>query len=123
MKRVLLDQGLPRSLALRLAELGWDAVHVFELGMSRSPDCEILAFAALHSRVVITLDADFHSLLAVENDAGPSVIRIRQEGLRAEDLEKLIAGAWPRIEIQLELGSMVTITSDSIRLRKLPLRQ
>lgn len=121
MTRVLLDQGLPRSVALRLREIGWDAVHVFDLGMSRSADRLILDHARMHARTVITLDADFHALLAVGNEASPSVIRIRREGLRAPDLVSLLLEIWPRIQRQVENGAMVTITAQSIRLRRLPL--
>ena len=32
MKRLLLDQGLPRSTGVILADAGWDVVHVAEVG-------------------------------------------------------------------------------------------
>jgi predicted nuclease of predicted toxin-antitoxin system len=41
-KRLLLDQGLPRSAARLLTEAGWDVVHVADIGMSRSDDGDIL---------------------------------------------------------------------------------
>jgi hypothetical protein len=41
-KRLLLDQGLPRSTAGLLSQGGWDVVHVSEIGMSRADDREIL---------------------------------------------------------------------------------
>jgi hypothetical protein len=34
---------------------------------------------------ICTLDADFHSILAVAGAASPSVVRIRQQGLRGAD--------------------------------------
>lgn len=119
--RVLLDQGLPRSAAEKLRNKGWDAVHVGELDMSQAPDQLIMDLAAIENRIVITLDADFHALLATSNRSSPSVIRIRREGLRSEELAALLVNIWPRIQSQLHSGSMVTITEKSIRLRKLPL--
>ena len=77
--------------------------------------------AEAENRVVITLDADFHMLLAISNRPTPSVIRIRREGLRCEELTALLADIWPRIQDRLHGGAMVTITEQSIRLRKLPL--
>jgi hypothetical protein len=44
-KRLLLDQGLPRSSAILPAEAGRDVIHVADIGMSRSDDGEILCRA------------------------------------------------------------------------------
>jgi len=38
------------------------------------------------SRCRVTLNSDFHSLLATSGERGPSVIRIRKEGLDATAL-------------------------------------
>ena len=69
MTRLLLDQGLPRSAVGRLRDMGWDLLHVADIGMSRALDSEILEFARLEKRVCVTLDADFHALLAVSGAA------------------------------------------------------
>lgn len=121
MNRILLDQGLPRSAAAALREAGWDVEHVSELGMSRSSDRSILDFARAQSRTVVTLDADFHALLAVANESRPSVIRIRQEGLKGRQIAALLLTIWSRIEPQIQRGAMVTITEKTIRVRNLPL--
>lgn len=39
--------------------------HVADIGMSRALDSEILECGRLEKRVCVTLDADFHALLAV----------------------------------------------------------
>jgi len=51
--RLLLDQGLPRSTALKLRERGWDVVHVGEIGSSRATDQEILQRGRTDGRVVL----------------------------------------------------------------------
>ena len=76
MKRLLLDQGLPRSTGAILMRSGWDVTHVSEIGMSRASDADILERAKTEKRVCITLDADFHALLALGAEAGPSVVRV-----------------------------------------------
>jgi predicted nuclease of predicted toxin-antitoxin system len=73
MIKMLLDQGLPRTAASLLRERGWDVQHVSERGMSRAEDSAIIALARLEQRMVVTLDADFHALLAVSGATGPSV--------------------------------------------------
>ena len=120
MKRLLLDQGLPRSAAMLLTEAGWDVVHVAEIGMSRSADREILRRARVEARVCVTLDADFHALLATGGEGGPSAIRIRKQGLDAAALVALLQGIWAGIEDALADGAMVTVTEQSVRVRRLP---
>ncbi len=121
MKRILLDQGLPRSTVKILCEDGWDAVHTGDIDLSRASDKSIIEYARTEDRIIITLDADFHAILAVENASTPSVIRIRQEGLKADKLADLIKRIWPRIQDQLESGALVTVTEQSIRIRNIPL--
>lgn len=120
MKRLLLDQGLPRSAAGHLAQRGWNTVHAAEIGMSRATDADILAYARADNRTCVTLDADFHALLVTADASGPSVIRIRKEGLSASALSDLIASIWTDIESALARGAMVTVTDRTIRTRLLP---
>ncbi|MCC6718055.1 MAG: DUF5615 family PIN-like protein [Acetobacteraceae bacterium] len=120
MNRPLLDQGVPRSAAARLNEHGWNTVHVAEIGMHRATDAAILAHARADNRVCVTLDADFHTLLVTGGERGPSVIRIRKEGLDAAAIASLIQSIWPGIKVALELGAMVTVTNRAVRIRSLP---
>ena len=77
--KLLLDQGLPRSASSLLTQQGLDTIHVSEIGMWAAEDSEIMQKAQADNRVVVTLDADFHSILALNNFSSPSVIRIRIE--------------------------------------------
>ena len=121
MTKILLDQGLPRSAVKILRDKGWDVLHTGDIGLGRATDREILDYARNESRVVITLDSDFHAILAVENAASPSVIRIRREGLRGPKLSELIMKTWHKIQNIIKEGAMVTITENAIRIRKIPL--
>jgi predicted nuclease of predicted toxin-antitoxin system len=120
-KRLLLDQGLPRSSASLLRQCGWDVVHVSEIGMSRADDADILRRARAEGRVCVTLDADFHSLLATKGERGPSAIRIRKEGLDATGLAALLQVIWARTEDAINSGALVTVTERSVRIRRLPI--
>ena len=121
MKWLLLDQGLPRSTGALLAQAGWDVTHVSEIGMSRADDIEILKRARTDERVRVTLDSDFHALLATSGERGPSVLRVRKEGLDADALAALLQAVWPTVESALADGAMVTVTDRSIRVRRLPI--
>jgi predicted nuclease of predicted toxin-antitoxin system len=118
--KLLLDQGLPRSAAPLLLRSEIESIHVSDLGLSSASDEEILAWAKREGRVVVTLDADFHSLLAQSGASGPSVIRFRIEGLRGEGLAELLLDVIGRCEEYLKTGAMVTVTERRIGVRKLP---
>ncbi len=119
--KLLLDQGLPRTAANLLSANGIDTVHVGDIGMGTADDSEILTYGQIENRIIVTLDADFHTLLALSNAIAPSVVRIRIEGLKAEGLVKVIDKVLEEWEEELELGAVITVDTKRIRMRRLPL--
>jgi predicted nuclease of predicted toxin-antitoxin system len=117
----LLDQGLPRSTVRALADRGIVAEHVGQIGMATASDAEILEAARTRDEVVVTLDADFHSLLAAAHATNPSVIRIRIEGLKGEDIAQTIERVVGSGQTELGKGAAVSVTTGGIRIRLLPL--
>jgi predicted nuclease of predicted toxin-antitoxin system len=75
--RLLVDNQLPLALARHLEVLGWDAVHVSELGMECSSDITIWQYATLHDMVVVTKDQDFQLLSAAQGSIPPQVVWVR----------------------------------------------
>lgn len=119
--KLLLDQGLPRLTATLLRKMGLDTVHTGEIGYSTASDEAILQKARDEERIVVTLDADFHSILALSESRTPSVIRIRREGLHAKETAILIHEVISRCVEDFKCGAVVTIQFDRIRIRRLPL--
>ena len=119
MKRLVLDQNLPARAAGRLRELGWDAVHVSEVGLKTAEDHYILEWAASERRFCVTQDQDFHALISTLRMVAPSVIRIRIEGLTYETTARIVEGVYQRFQRELDVGSMITVTKSSIRARLL----
>jgi predicted nuclease of predicted toxin-antitoxin system len=119
--KLLLDQGLPRSSADLLRRQGVDAVHLGEIGMFAAEDADILERGRAEGRAVVTLDADFHSILATSNALTPSVIRIRIEGLKAGPLAELLRQVLTACSTEVEAGAAVTVQPGRIRIRRLPL--
>ena len=54
----------------------------------KADDGDILAWSLGKNAIVVTLDADFHAILAVSGASGPSVIRLRIQGLGASEVVK-----------------------------------
>jgi predicted nuclease of predicted toxin-antitoxin system len=118
---LVLDQGVPRDAAGKLRDLGYECVHVGEAGMSSAADEEILEFALAKNGVLVTLDADFHAILAVSAAMGPSVIRIRIQGLRATEIAECVRFVSKQFESELIAGSLVTVKARKTTCHRLPI--
>ena len=119
--KLLLDQGLPRSTVPCLEAAGIESVHVGEVALSRADDSDILEYARHDGLVVVTLDADFHALIALSGACDPSVIRIRIEGLNAEALARLLGRIVSGFCSDIERGALLSVTPLRVGVRKLPL--
>ena len=120
--KLLLDQGLPLSTAELLREQEVEAIHVSEIGWSRAEDPEIIKLAQTNDQIVITLDADFHALLALTSANSPSVIWIRIANLRAPELVEIILSILDEYQEMLAKGVAITVRSDrKIKMRLLPI--
>ena len=117
--KLLLDQGLTQSAATLLKEAGIDTIHVAEIGLSAADDINILQKARDDGRVVVTLDADFHALLALSAAMSPSVIRIRIERLRAQALTDLLLTVLGEVAEELEQGFVMTVEPGRVRMSRL----
>ena len=89
--------------------------------MATAEDAEILRHGLEDGRVVITLDADFHTLLARPGATAPSVVRLRCEGLRGEATARLLQTVLTQCAEELTPGAVVTVQQDRFRVRRLPL--
>ncbi len=119
MMRLLLDQGLPRSAAAILRDKGFDVIHVAEVGLRDAKDIEIIHYAREQSRIVVTLDADFHALLKVGGHSRPSVIRLRMEGLRGKELADLVEQVLATVDQDVRQGALVTVNAKTIRVHRI----
>ena len=118
----LIDNPLSPRVAIGLRAAGHDAVHVLDYGMHAAADEAIFGRAALESRVVVSADTDFGTLLALREVTSPSVILFRTASLRrADDQVALILAALPSTEAALRRGAIVVLERHRLRLRDLPI--
>jgi predicted nuclease of predicted toxin-antitoxin system len=119
--KFLIDMPLSPTLARWLRDRDYDAVHAADLGMSRSPDSEIMALVAAEHRTVVTTDLDYPRLLALTGADGPSLILFRG-GDWAEDeilgrMSEILTGLSERDIVQ----SILVIERNRVRRRRLPI--
>jgi predicted nuclease of predicted toxin-antitoxin system len=119
--KLLLDQGLPRSTVGHLADANIVAEHVGDLGMSQAADDVILAAARQRDAIVVTFDADFHKTLAAVRATSPSVVRIRIEGLKGDQVAAILAQVMSAAGDELIAGAVVSVTPGRVRVRTLPI--
>jgi predicted nuclease of predicted toxin-antitoxin system len=106
-----------------LADAGIVAEHVGELGMARATDNEILKLARDRDAVVVTLDAEFHQLLAASRATSPSVVRIRIKGLKGDQLAAILFQVIAAANDLLTTGVVASVTPGRVRFRALPIGQ
>lgn len=71
--------------------------------------------------VIVTLDADLHTMLAVSRATGPSVIRLRIEGMRTPEVVKVIGGVLEDFGHELQDGALVTVKAHKVTNYRLPI--
>jgi predicted nuclease of predicted toxin-antitoxin system len=118
--RLLCDMGIAVATATALRDLGHDAVHLVDLGLSRAADREILDLARAEKRVVVAHDLDFTDLVAVSGASTPSVVIFRLRVMRPERVLARLVAVIEALATDLDAGAIVTITEALTRVRRLP---
>ncbi len=119
MTRYLVDEDLPRSLARRLRDAGFDAVDVRDVGLRGASDESVLMRAVQETRAVLTADVGFGNILRfpLGEHAGIILIRLPDE-LSASDLVSSVLAALSLLNEESVAGSVVTINASRIRIRR-----
>ena len=119
--RFVVDECLPPSLAVQLSAAGHDAVSVTDLGLAGSADIVVMQAARDQERVLVSADTDFGELLARSNDHRPSLVLFRGAEVDAKSLAAILLANLPQIAEPLDVGAIVVLLDDRIRVRFLPL--
>lgn len=120
--RFLIDNSLSPRFAECLGAAGHDAAHVRALGLTTATDETILAAAGREARVLVALDTDFGTILALRMAAQPSVVLFRTRAKSTERLVPLLLAHLSTIEPDLLAGAVVVFEDLRIRVRRLPIQ-
>jgi predicted nuclease of predicted toxin-antitoxin system len=106
--------------ALRLQ--GYNISRTTDWLPATATDAEILEFARIEDRIIVTQDLDFSMLIALAKYEQPSLITLRLSSAKPDGVARRLLEVLPRLERELIEGSAITIEDDSVRIRKLPIR-
>jgi predicted nuclease of predicted toxin-antitoxin system len=119
--RILADMPISPQTVSYLGGMGYEAVRADKLGMERAEDEQLLRYAAERDMVIITMDLDFAGFLALSGMTKPSVITFRLRNPDASRINKMLEDILPRLVSELEVGNVVTVEEERIRVRRLPI--
>jgi len=119
--RFLADMGISPKTVEWLINQGYDAVHLLEQDLEKSTDEEILTKARYENRVVLTVDLDFGTLLAINKHTVPSVIIFRLGNASRDVIESCLAIVLKQCDQDLEKGVVISVDDEKIRVRYLPI--
>jgi predicted nuclease of predicted toxin-antitoxin system len=120
--KVLIDMNLSPRWVGEFAKSGIESSHWSALGAFNAPDREIMAFAQLHGYVVMTHDLDFGAILAATQGEKPSVVQIRADDVSPDVIGRSVITALLQMAAELEMGALLTVDPNRVRMRLLPLR-
>ena len=118
--KLLIDMNLSPEWLPFLADYGIDAEHWSAIGHAAAADTEIAVYAREHGFVILTQDTDFGTILAISQEAKPSVIQIRSDDAAPEAIGTRVVHALKQMQFELRAGAILTIDVSRARLRLLP---
>jgi predicted nuclease of predicted toxin-antitoxin system len=119
--KFLANMGISPKTVSFLQKLGYQAVHLHQLGLDRLSDPEILQLARRDGSILLTHDLDFGDLLAAARTKLPSVIIFRLRNMRPEHVHHYLHTIVTKHAKDLEQGVIMTVSGGGMRIRELPL--
>ena len=102
----LIDAQLPPALARWIADCGYEAAHVADLGMATAEDPVIWDWALASGAVIITKDEDFARRRALVQ-SGPAVLWLRIGNCRRRELLHWFSTMFSQVLLLLQRGDLL----------------
>jgi predicted nuclease of predicted toxin-antitoxin system len=116
--RFLVDENLPRELAVQLQAAGYVAEHVVDVGLRGHSDADVYAYAQAEGATLVTIDTGFGNLLQYPPPhAGIVVVRLPDALSITRRLEMIANGLAVLAGQPLE-NTLVMIEVGRVRVRR-----
>lgn len=110
----ILDAHLPRRLAVRLCERGYDAIHTLDLPRAnKTTDYEISELSVRELRVVVTKDSDFVDSLLLRGRPW-KLLLVTTGNIRNRELEVLFLANLDTVVNGLSMVAYVELSRSAV---------
>lgn len=116
--RLLADENIQPDTVRLLRERGFDVLGAFDAGLGGAPDPRVFAEAQRLERMLLTYNAHFADLRALAAQRHHGIVRLRFSNQRVDFVHPRLLAALEKLGQQDLRDTLVTLTDDSIRLRK-----
>jgi predicted nuclease of predicted toxin-antitoxin system len=116
LRRIIVDENIPRDVREWLAKNEFDVVNVSEIHLGSSKDYAIAEYAARNGIAIITLDKDFALMYRMFQKGTLTIIIIRAKPATPANIIETLKATQQRINLNEIQGKLVTITKKRIRI-------
>ncbi len=116
--KVKIDEGLPVSLAGRLAALGVDADTVFDEKLVGCTDPEVLAAAGREGRIVVTLDRGFGNIQSYPPGSHGGIVVFRLDEQSARSVVAAVENLVTHHDLADLAGTVTVVHRGLLRIRR-----
>lgn len=117
--RILVDEDLPRALAILLRDLGHRADHVSDLGLNGRPDSEIFSAAQTNGAALLTADVAFGDPRRYPRGSHGGIIILRfPDHFRREEILAMFRRFADRVDLNSLPGTLTVVEPGICRIRR-----
>jgi predicted nuclease of predicted toxin-antitoxin system len=115
--KIFADECVYKITVTLLRSWGHDVLTTQDVGLAGKPDEEILAYAMMHERVLITIDMDFSNIRHYQPKSHKEIIVAKIRPRNANAVHKVLEHLLRNIEPDRIRGSLVIVDQNKYRIR------
>jgi len=117
----LANMNISPKTVKKLKDMGLNIVRVSEVMDCKSKDRDIINYARLKNKILITQDVDYSELLSISGYNKPSVIILRLQNVHPDFVASRIFDVVSELREELKEGIIVSADERYVRFRNLPI--
>ena len=116
--KLLADENISPNSVASLRNLGFDIIHVREIGLRGKPDEEVMDYAMKEDRVLVTIDSDFADIRKYPPGTHGGIIRMRLKFCSARAVSACLELLLKALSEKDVKGNLVVTDGEKYRIRR-----